>query len=99
MFQEMLQGGSGDNSYVIKDVTFNNIVTGGPWNTVTFNNTLDFTPKEVISVEVLTATWNGGTGKCYVADYSCSGNNLNVSVLKNSNDNTVTITYRIICSL
>ena len=99
MFQKMLQGGSGGNSYVIKDVTFNNIVKGDEWNTATFNNTLDFTPKEVISVEVLTATWSSGTGKCYVADYSCSGNNLTVSVLKNTGNNTVTITYRIICSL
>ena len=98
MFQKMLQGGSGGNSYVIKDVTFNNIVKGDQWNTATFNNTLDFTPKEVISVEVLTATWSSGTGKCYVVDYSCSGNNLEVSVLKNTGNNTVTITYRIIYS-
>ena len=98
MFQKILQGGSGGNSYVIKDVIFNNVVTGDEWNTVTFNNTLDFTPKEVISVEVLTATWSSGTGKCYVVNYSCSGNNLEVSVLKNTGNNTVTITYRIIYS-
>ena len=98
MWQRLLNGGSGEK-YVIKDVTFNNIITGDEWNTVTFNNTLDFTPKEVISVEILTATWSSGTGKCYMADYSCTGNNLTVSVLKNTGNNTVTITYRIMCFL
>ena len=82
----------------IKYETFNNIVSGSAGNSVTFTNSLSFKPNEVLKVLIINATWSGNSGNVQLNSwsYNPSTNAITVSVSKDVDTNTATITYQIV---
>lgn len=82
----------------IKYETFNNIVSGSAGNSVTFTNSLSFKPNEVLKVLITNATWSGNSGNVQLNSwsYNPSTNAITVSVSKDVDTNTATITYQIV---
>ena len=82
----------------IKYETFNNIVGGSAGNSVTFTNSLSFKPNEVLKVLIANATWTGNSGNVQLNSwsYNPSTNAIAVSVSKDVDTNTATITYQIV---